>query len=134
MEKATRVAERVLIVSALLALVLGVVIWVGDAYGLIDTHELIAYVLIASLWTLAFIAARSGVSMVLVVLAAGWGVLAMLLGWGQQYLLTGSWHWVIQVLHVVISMAAVGWGRVLASRIRRTQRGRAVAGSTTARW
>lgn len=51
-----------------------------------------------------------------------WGVLVLALGWGQGYLLTGSWHWTIQVLHPVISMATVPWGRSLASRIRRNER------------
>jgi hypothetical protein len=53
------------------------------------------------------------------VTAASWGVLVLALGWGQQYLLEGSWHWVIRLLHLVISMASVAWGRSLAAAIHR---------------
>jgi hypothetical protein len=34
-------------------------------------------------------------------------------GMTQEELLEGSWHWTIQVLHVVISMGAIWWGRRL---------------------
>jgi hypothetical protein len=60
MEKATRVAERVLMASAGLALVLGLIVWINGAYEVLGIHELLGYTLIASLWMLAVIAARSG--------------------------------------------------------------------------
>jgi len=121
MEKATRVAERVLMASAGLALVLGLIVWINGAYEVLGIHELLGYTLIASLWMLAVIAARSGVRRDLVVTAASWGVLVLALGWGQQYLLEGSWHWVIRLLHLVISMASVAWGRSLAAAIHRKE-------------
>jgi hypothetical protein len=119
MEKVTTVAERILLGSAGLALVLGLIIWIGDAHELIGVHQLLGYALIASLWTLAGIAARLRVRTGIVVGAIAWGVLVLALGWTQEYLLTGSWHWVVLVLHPVISMASVPWGMWLASRIRR---------------
>jgi len=120
MEKVTKVAVTVLMGSAGLALVLGLIVWIDGTYGLLGLHELLGYVLVASLWTLAAIAARSGVTMGFVVGAVAWGVLVLALGWGQEYLLTGSWHWVIRVVHPVISMASVPWGKTLASLIRRS--------------
>ena len=122
MEKVTKVAERILLGSAGLALVLGLIIWIGDAHALIGLHQLLGYALVASLWTLAGIAARSQVPIGVVVGAVAWGVLVLALGWTQEYLLTGSWHWVVLVLHPVISMASVPWGRWLASLIRRNER------------
>jgi uncharacterized membrane protein len=122
MEKATRVAERVLLGSAGLALVLGLVIWIGEVDAPIGLHELLGYTLIASLWTLAAIAARSGVQTGIVVGAVAWGVLVMALGSGQEYLLEGESHWVVRVGHLVISMASVPWGRWLAAQIRRNER------------
>lgn len=122
MEKVTKVAVRVLMASAALALVLGLIVWINGAYGLLGFHELLGYALVASLWTLAAIAARSRVATGFVMGAVSWGVLVLALGWGQEYLLTGSWHWVIRVVHPVISMASVPWGKRLAGLIRRNQR------------
>jgi hypothetical protein len=122
MEKVIRVAERVSMASAGLALLLGLIVWIFESYSLVGFHELLGYTLIASLWTLAWIAARSGVPIGIVTGAVAWGVMVLALGWTQEYLLTGSWHWVIQVGHPLISMASVPWGRRLASRIRRNER------------
>lgn len=122
MEKMTKVAVRVLMASAGLALVLGLIVWMNGAYGLLGFHELLGYALVASLWTLAAIAARSGVAIGFVVGAVTWGVLVLALGWGQEYLWTGSWHWIIRVLHPVISMASVPWGKRLVAQIRRNER------------
>jgi uncharacterized membrane protein len=122
MEKATKVAQRVLMGSAGLALVLGLIVWISGAYELIGLHELLGYALVASLWTLAAIAARSGVGFGFVVGAFAWGVLVLALGWGQEYLLEGDSHWVVQVAHPVISMASVPWGKRLVAQIRRNDR------------
>jgi len=122
MKKATRVAERILLGSAGSALVLGLVIWIFDVDAPIGLHELLGYTLIASLWTLAAIAARSGVPTSIVVGAVAWGVLVMALGWGQEYLLEGGAHWIVRVGHLVISMASVLWGRWLVAQIRRKER------------
>ena len=77
--------------------------------------------MIASLWTICVVTARSGVPAATVVFAAVWGLVVLALGLTQEELVTGSWHWTIRVLHVVISMGAVGWGRHLACVLRRTQ-------------
>jgi hypothetical protein len=41
----------------------------------------------------------------------------VLLGLAQEDLLSGSWHWTIQVLHVAVSMGAIWWGRRLVKLI-----------------
>lgn len=122
MEKAATVAEKVLMASAGVALLLGLIVWINEAYSLVGLHELVGYTLIASLWTLVGIAARSGVRTPMVAGALAWSVLVLALGWGQEYLFTGSLHWVVRVLHLVISMASVAWGRALAAKIRQGQR------------
>jgi hypothetical protein len=122
----TRLALRTLMASAGLLLALGVLIWIG-LYGLIGIHQLLGYVLIASLWAVAGTALRAGVSPWVVAGAVGWGLIVLALGWGQRYVLPGDWHWTIQVLHVVISMASVAWGRWLAVLIGQQRGARAPA-------
>lgn len=122
MKKATMVAERILLGSAGLALVLGLVMWIFEVDAPIALHELLGYTLIASLWTLAAIAARSGVRTGIVVGAVAWGVLVLALGWGQEYILEGESHWIVRVGHLVVSMASVPWGRWLVALIGRNER------------
>lgn len=117
MDATTKWAARVLFVSAGVLLVSGLLVWVGFPV-LVGSHQLVGYALIASLWTLAFVAARSGASMGVVVGAVAWGLLVLALGWGQRYILLGSSHWIVQVLHLAISMASMVWGRWLLSAIR----------------
>jgi hypothetical protein len=75
-------------------------------------------VLVLSLWALSYLAARAGVAMRWVVLAVAWGLLAPILGLTQQGLLTGDWHWTVQVLHLLIGLGAIGQGENLALRMK----------------
>jgi hypothetical protein len=119
--KAVKVFVPAMRICGGLLLVLGLAIWTGNGDELIPVHVTIGVILIGSLWAMAAIAARGGVSSRTVALTIAWGVVVLLLGLVQEELLRGSWHWVIQVLHLVISMGAVWWGGRLAQQIRRTR-------------
>jgi ABC-type multidrug transport system permease subunit len=47
------------------------------------------------------------------------GLIALVFGMIQPGLLPGSAHWIIQVLHLLIGMAAVASGEVIGGRVRR---------------
>jgi hypothetical protein len=117
MRTAIKAALAVLLGCGALLLVLGLIIWTGNGDQLIPVHVTIGVVLVLTLWTIAAIAARSGVPAGTVTFAAGWGLLVVLLGLAQEDLVTGSWHWTIQVLHLAISMGAIWWGRRLVKLI-----------------
>jgi hypothetical protein len=116
---ATNVARFALLGSGALLLVLGLTIWISKSDVLVPIHEELGYLLVLSLWTIAAIAARSGVSGRLVAGAFAWSIVAITLGLSQEFLLTGSWHWTIQVSHVVVSMGVIAWGQRLVSLIRK---------------
>jgi hypothetical protein len=118
MRAATTVAQMTLRGAGVLLIVLGVTFWTGHAVQLVPVHEFLGFVLVLSLWTLAGIAARAGVSPGLVVLAVVWGLIAPALGLAQDRILTGDWHWTIQVLHLLVGLGAMGQGEGLAARIR----------------
>jgi hypothetical protein len=118
---AIKVALTTLMVCGGLPLVLGVVIWIGHSEQLIAVHISIGVVLVLTLWTMAAIAALAGVPEGTVAFAAAWGLLVVVLGLAQEELLPGSWHWTIQVLHLVISMGAIWWGRRLVHLIGQAQ-------------
>jgi hypothetical protein len=119
MKTATKVSQLVLLGSGALLLLLGLIIWTGHGDQLIGIHTMLGFLLILSLWAIAAIAARSGVSIGLVALAVAWGLAAPILGGVQDRLVTGGWHWTIQVLHLAVSMGVIAMGRLLVIRIRR---------------
>jgi hypothetical protein len=118
-----KVALAVVLGCGALLLVLGLIIWmgIGDHEQLVAVHVTIGVVLVLTLWTIAAIAARAGVPAGTVAFASAWGLLVVFFGLVQEDLLTGSWHWTIQVLHVAISMGAIWWGRRLVQLMRRAQ-------------
>jgi hypothetical protein len=99
-------------------IVLGVLFWTGNALGLKNLHMLIGFILVLSLETIVLAAARRGVEVGLVILAGVWGVVTVLLGVTQESILTGSAHWVIQVLHLLVGIGAIGFSEALAGRIQ----------------
>jgi hypothetical protein len=119
MRTVLKIARLALVGSALLLMASGMVLWNGTADQLGPLHALLGLVLVLSLWTIAGIAARAGVSLAVVALAVGGSLVAIALGVAQGQLLTGSEHWVIQVLHLVTAMGMVAWGQGLVLLMRR---------------
>jgi hypothetical protein len=79
MKTATKVAQLVLLGSGALLLVLGLIIWTSHGDQLIGIHTMLGFLLVLSLWAIAAIAARTGVSIGLVALAVAWGLAAPIL-------------------------------------------------------
>jgi len=102
--------------SGLVQITLGLLFWSGNALGLIRVHMLVGLLLVLSLWALALIGARLGVSPALVALALAWGLLTPALGLTQDRLLVGSGHWSIQVAHLLVGLAAIAQAENLARR------------------
>ena len=119
MSRAVTVVHMTLRISGVLLILLGLTFWTGNALQLIPVHEFLGFVLVLSLWTLAFLGARAGVPRGILIAAVAWGLIAPILGLTQANLLTSNWHWVIQVLHLLVGLAAIGTGEGLVQRMRR---------------
>src|SRR5260370_35717098 len=94
--------------SGLLLILLGLAIWTGRADGIIPVHEFLGFVLVLSLWTLAYFGARAGVPKGLVTAAVAWGLIAPIFGLPQANLLNNNWHLGVQVRHLLASPAPDG--------------------------
>ena len=116
MSRTVTIARGLVRLTAIVQIVLGVLFWTGNATGLIDLHQLSGIILVLSLEVLVFAAARAGVDRRLVVTAGLWGVLVVALGLSQTSLLQGSAHWVIEILHLLVGLAAIGQAEALATR------------------
>jgi hypothetical protein len=121
MKTVTTIAQMLVRITGLILIVLGILFWTGNADALIPVHALLGFVLVLSLWTLAGLAARAGVQPGLVALAAVWGLIVPIVGGTQDQLLPGNAHWVIQVLHLLLGLGALGLAEGLAVRINKAQ-------------
>jgi hypothetical protein len=118
MRRATTTAQMLVRTFGVIQLVLGGLFWTGNALDLVPLHMLVGFLLVLGLWTLAALAARAGVRPALAALAAVWGLIVPILGLNQDQLLVGSAHWVIEVLHLLVGLGAIGQAEGLAARIR----------------
>ena len=120
---ATTVALTVVRVTGSVQLVTGLLFWTGNALALLPVHLLSGVGLVLALWALAVLAARAGVGAGRAALAGLWGALVVGLGLTQSQLLPGDAHWVVQVLHLLVGLAAMGLAQNLATRTRRGEGG-----------
>ncbi len=119
-----RITIMVLRVCATIALILGIIFWASTTRGvLVPIHMLLGILVTLSLWVLGVaIATVKGGNIVLATGAIVLGILVVLLGLNQNQILVGSGHWVIQVLHLLFGLLAIGLGEAIAGRYRRTTR------------
>ena len=119
--KATAVVMQwVVRLTGVALIVLGLMFWAGRAHTLIPLHMLLGLVLVVALWILAGFAARAGASSGMVALAFLWGLVVLGLGMTQTRLLVGSAHWIVQVVHLFVGLAAMGMAEGLAARVKRS--------------
>jgi len=108
-------------VAGILALILGLLFWTGDAVNLVPVHMLLGTLTVLALWLVAVTGSQMGAPMGLVVGAGMLGLLVLGLGFSQQSLVPGSGHWVVQVVHLLLGMAAIASSEAIGGRVRRAQ-------------
>lgn len=111
--------DYVIKIGGVAALLLGLALWSGQLYGLVHLHAALGIGIVVSLWVLAGLAFRAGVGVSLVGTAFVWGLVAIGLGSAQTQILVGSFHWVVQVVHLLAGLGTIAIGAMLAGSIRR---------------
>jgi hypothetical protein len=121
MRSATTAAQILVRTCGLIQLTLGVLFLTGNGSALVPTQILAGTVLVLALFALAIMGAVAGVAAGRVAMALAWGSLTLTLGFTQTELLPGSFHWLVQVLHLLVSIAAIVQAEALAAQILRRQ-------------
>jgi hypothetical protein len=120
-----RIASIVLRLCGALALILGLLFWSGNALNLIPIHMLLGILVVLSLWIVGVGQAFSnGGSWSLAGGALLLGLLVIVVGMTQTSLMVGSFHWVIEVVHLLLGVLAVAIGQIVAGRARNSSAAR----------
>lgn len=106
------VAARIVLYAGrtfgLLQIVLGLLLWTGFGAAWLGLHMLNGILITLLLFAAAWFGVRAGASKGLVWFGVAWAVLLPVFGIMHPTLLAGALHWIIQVLHLVVGIVALG--------------------------
>jgi hypothetical protein len=94
-------------IGALVQVTVGIGLWTGHWYSLVDVHRTIGMLFVLALWGIAAIALFQRRAAGLAAFAVVWGVVVAAVGFTQRQLLPGDLHWIVRVLHLAIAMASM---------------------------
>ncbi len=121
MKTTINVTHMLIRITGAIQIILGLAIWLGVADTFIPVHILSGSILVLSLWILAIASAQMGVDRRFAMVVIVWGLIVLILGLTQTQILPGPSHWVIQVVHLLVGLVAIGQGEGLAFRASHIQ-------------
>ena len=120
MSMTATIAQWVVRITGVLLLILGLLLWTRDVpASLVPVHILLGVLMVLALWLLAATASQQGVPAGMAIGVAILGLITLVFGLTQARLLQNELHWTVQVVHLLLGMAAVGSGEMLGGRLRR---------------
>ncbi|GCF08169.1 hypothetical protein [Dictyobacter arantiisoli] len=119
-----RIGIMALRACVVLALILGILLWINAVPGgIVMVHMLLGILAVVALWMLAYgiATAPKGRNIGLAIGAFVMGLLLPIIGLGQlSWLYLGaSTHIVIQIVHLLVGLLAIGVGEMIAGRYKR---------------
>ena len=122
-----RIAVNIVRIGVLIQLISGIVFWTGHADNLQTAHILIGILVVLSLWTLGIAQGLQGGSFGMALATFVVGFLLVLVGLFQKQWLIDSNHWIIQVIHLLLGLSAIGLAEMIGGRYRRMTANKAPA-------
>ena len=117
-----RIGSVILSLAGVFALILGLLLWSHRAPQMVSLHMLLGLLVVCALWVIGIAQAFApNGSWLMAACAIIVGALVLVLGMIQASLMVGEFHWVIQVIHLLLGLTAIGIGHVVAARYRRGQ-------------
>lgn len=113
------IARSLLSLLGVALVVLGIFFWTGHALSLVPLHTQLGGLFVLCLWALAAVGLAGRGTRPLAFLVLVWSMIVPALGMMQLRLLPGPDHWVIQAVHLLVGLIAMGLGHALARRIGR---------------
>lgn len=102
-----KTALNVMRVTVVVQLVMGAAFWMGRWTSTVDLHRTLGIVYVFALWLIAALAIAHHHKKDVAGFAMIWGVLIITLGFAQQSILPGEFHWITRVAHLLIGIVAI---------------------------
>jgi len=99
--------------------VVGIALWTGHLYSLVNLHMAIGSLFVQMLWAIAGLAIARHQSVGVAMFAILWGLVIAGFGMMQQGILPGDLHWIVRVMHLAIGFAAMPMAERLAGGVTR---------------
>jgi hypothetical protein len=110
--------------DGLAGLVLGILLWTGSASQL-KLHILTGFVMTITLLLLGLLGFFARINPSMPILAIAWALLLPYIGFAQLHMLPGASHAVIQIVHLLIGVCAIGVAEAVGAQIMRMMRAEA---------
>jgi len=119
-----RILQIIVGLAGLCALVLGLLSWVANI-DLIDIHMLFGLLVTLGLLVMSIIALTARGLRIWGMVGIVYAIILLIFGETHSTLLAGNLHWLIQTLHLLVGIGAMGLTGALAVRYRTLKRGEA---------
>jgi hypothetical protein len=116
---AARIAQAGLRLCFLINLVLGLYFWISGNDTLVGLHMLVGILFVIFLWAFSAIVGLQTGSVGFVAVCFVLGLLIAILGLTQTSIVEGSGHWIVQVVHLLLAIVAIGFAEMYGARLRR---------------
>ena len=103
----SKTALNVMRVTVVIQLVMGIALWMGRWTSTVDLHRTLGIVYVFALWLIAALAIAHNHKKGAAGFAMMWGVLIITLGFAQQAIGPGEYHWITRVAHLLIGIVAI---------------------------
>src|SRR4051812_16935584 len=113
-----RVVLVLLRIGAGVQIILGIAFWTGHLAPAVPVHRTIGVLFVLLLWTIALAGIAKRANIGLALFAIVWGLVIAAIGFTQQRILVGDSHWIVRVIHLLVSLAAMP----IAERLARNPR------------
>ena len=106
-------------ITGLIALILGFFLWQGRFPGTLRLHMTLGALVAAYLVMISLAAGFARVRPPMALVGLLWAAATVYVGMKQNIMMPGSSHWVIEVVHVLLGVGAIGLVEMLAGAYSR---------------
>lgn len=106
-------------IGGLAALILGILLWRGLFIGGVNLHIGLGLLVAAALAILALRAAAASIRMPMAIAGVVWAAATVYVGLMQTHWLPGGSHWIVDVLHLLLGIGAIGMAEAIGGAMAR---------------
>ncbi len=101
---------------------MGLLLWKGGFAGTLRLHMTLGAIVAVYLIILALAAGSARVQVPMAIVSVLWAAATLYIGTAQSGLMPGSSHWVVEALHLILGIGAIGLAEMLAGAVTRQRR------------